>query len=108
VVREIDVRRLAAKLKAGEPVYLLDVREPWEHETASLPGDVLVPLDRLAARAADIRPPEGSALVVYCHHGVRSLMAARLLEQFGFRDVLSLAGGIDAWSLVVDPAMPRY
>jgi rhodanese-related sulfurtransferase len=108
VVREIDVSRLAAMLQAGEPVYLLDVRQPWEHETAALPGSVLVPLDQLAARAGEVRPPEGAAVVVYCHHGVRSLAGAALLERLGFKDLASLAGGIDAWSLVVDPSMPRY
>jgi len=76
VVRQVDVRRLAAKLKAGEPVYLLDVRQPWEHETAALPGSVLIPLDQLAARAGEVRPPEGAAVVVYCRHGVRSLSGA--------------------------------
>jgi adenylyltransferase/sulfurtransferase len=108
VVRQIDVRQLAARLKAGEPVYLLDVRQPWEHETAALPGSVLIPLDQLAARSDEVRPPAGAEVVVYCHHGVRSLSGAALLERLGFADVASLAGGIDAWSLVVDPAVPRY
>jgi rhodanese-related sulfurtransferase len=108
VVRQIDVRQLAAKLKAAEPVYLLDVRQQWEHDTAALPASVLVPLDQLVARAGDIRPPEGAAVVAYCHHGVRSLMAAELLERLGFTHVVSLAGGIDAWSLAVDPSVPRY
>jgi rhodanese-related sulfurtransferase len=108
LVRQIDVRQLAAKLKANEPVYLLDVRQPWEHETAALPGSALVPLGELPRRAAEVRPPPGALLVVYCHHGVRSLSAAALLERLGFRDVVSLAGGIDAWSGLIDPKVPRY
>jgi adenylyltransferase/sulfurtransferase len=107
-VRQIDVRQLAAKLQANEPVYLLDVRQPWEHQTAALPGSTLVPLGELPRRAAEVRPPPGALLVVYCHHGVRSLSATVLLERLGFRDVVSLAGGIDAWSVLIDPKVPRY
>ena len=107
-MRQIDVRQLAAKLQANEPVYLLDVRQPWEHQTAALPGSTLVPLGELPRRAAEVRPPPGALLVVYCHHGVRSLSAAVLLQRLGFRDVVSLAGGIDAWSGLIDPKVPRY
>jgi adenylyltransferase/sulfurtransferase len=108
LVRQIDVRQLAARLQANEPVYLLDVRQPWEHETAALPGSTLVPLGELPRRATEIQPPSGALLVVYCHHGVRSLSGAALLERLGFRDVVSLAGGIDAWSVLIDPKVPRY
>ena len=108
MVRQIDVRQLAARLAAGEPVYLLDVRQTWEHQTAALPGSCLIPLHELAGRTDEVRPPPDAELVVYCHHGVRSLSAAALLERLGFRDVASLAGGIDAWSLHVDAAVPRY
>lgn len=107
-MRQIDVRQLAAKLQAQEPVYLLDVRQPWEHETAALPGSTLIPLGELPRRAAEVQPPPGALLVVYCHHGVRSLSAAVLLERLGFRDVVSLAGGIEAWSGLIDPKVPRY
>jgi adenylyltransferase/sulfurtransferase len=106
--RQIDVQSLSARLQAGAPTYLLDVREPWEHETASLPGSVLIPLRELAARAAEIGPPAGALVVVYCHHGVRSLHAAAFLERLGQAEVASLAGGIDAWSLLIDATVPRY
>ena len=106
--REIDVHQLAARLAAGEAVYLLDVRQPWEHESASLPGSKLIPLNQLAARLSEVCPPPGVPLVVYCHHGVRSLSAATGLERLGFSDVFSLAGGIDAWSVEIDPSVPRY
>jgi len=108
VVREIRPRELADRLAAGEPVYLVDVRQPWEHETAALPGSHLVPLNELAARAGEVEPPPGAPVVVYCHHGIRSRSGAALLERLGFRDVWSLAGGIDAWSLLIDPKVPRY
>jgi adenylyltransferase/sulfurtransferase len=108
VVREIEPRELAARLRAGEATYLLDVRQPWEHAAAALPGSVLVPLPELAARAAEVRPPEGALTVVYCHHGVRSLHAAAYLQRLGLGDVATLAGGIDAWSVEIDPSVPRY
>ncbi|SRR6266851_5256483 len=108
MVRRIDVCHLAARMEAEEPVYLVDVRQPWEHETAALPDSHLIPLDQLTARANEIRPPDGGCIVVYCHHGIRSLSGAVLLERLGFNDVASLDGGIDAWSSHVDPAVPRY
>lgn len=108
MVKEIDVLQLSDRLEKGEPVYLLDVRQPWEHETASLPGSRLIPLDQLAARAGEINPPDDALIVVYCHHGIRSQSGAALLGQLGFRNTASLFGGIDAWSLHVDPSVPRY
>jgi rhodanese-related sulfurtransferase len=106
--RQIDVQELARKLAAGEAVYLLDVRQPWEHETAALPRSVLLPLPELPARLPEVQPPAGALVVVYCHHGIRSLSAAAFLERHGLSDVVSLAGGIDAWSCAIDPAIPRY
>jgi adenylyltransferase/sulfurtransferase len=108
VVQQIAVRQLAAHIANGHPVHLLDVRQPWEYATAALPDSQLVPLNELAARAQEVRPAEGALLVVYCHHGMRSLRAAMLLEGLGFTNVASLAGGIDAWSCEVDPGVPRY
>jgi adenylyltransferase/sulfurtransferase len=106
--REIGARDLAARLAAGEPTFLLDVRQPWEHARVALAGSVLVPLDQLGSRYAELHPPAGALVVTYCHHGVRSLDAARLLAERGWSDVVSLTGGIDAWACQVDPALPRY
>lgn len=92
----------------GESIYLVDVRQPWEHELAQLPDDILVPLDQLADRADEITPPAGALVVTYCHHGIRSLNAAAILQQLGHTNVASLAGGIDAWSQLVDPGVARY
>jgi adenylyltransferase/sulfurtransferase len=108
VVAEIRPRELAAKLRAGESVYLLDVRQPWEHQTAALPDSLLIPLNELPARAAEVAPPGGALVVVYCHHGLRSLRAAAFLQQAGVANVASLAGGIDAWACEVDATVPRY
>jgi adenylyltransferase/sulfurtransferase len=108
MVRQIAPRELARRMANDHSVYLLDVRQPWEHETAALPGSILIPLGELAARAGEVMPGPGELLVVYCHHGVRSLSAASLLERLGHGNVASLAGGIDAWSLEADPSVLRY
>jgi rhodanese-related sulfurtransferase len=109
-VPEITVQELAERLKAGGMPFLLDVRQPFEAQQASLPDSVLIPLNRLHFELEGLRTriPEGAQVVVYCHHGMRSLHAAGGLLSAGFTDVVSLAGGIDAWSVHVDPSVPRY
>jgi rhodanese-related sulfurtransferase len=108
MVQQIAVGELHERMRAGAPVFLLDVRRPDEHETARIQGSVLIPLDELSSRTDEIEPAEGALIVAYCHHGVRSLSAAVLLERAGFEKVVSLRGGIDAWSREIDPAVPRY
>lgn len=105
---EISPAELADKLKRGDAVWLLDVRLPWEHELARLPGQALIPLQELPERLDEVQPPPGALIVTYCHHGVRSLSAAAILRQAGFEDAVSLAGGIDLWSRAIDPSVPRY
>lgn len=106
--RQITVVELARMIAVGEDVMLLDVRQPWENETAQLPRSTLIPLGELEERVDEVAPPPGTLVVAYCHHGVRSLGAAAFLEQSGIHAVASLAGGIDAWSLQIDPDVPRY
>ena len=108
MVQQISPRALAEALARGEAVRLVDVRQPWESQLASLPGSTLIPLNELPQRAGDVGFDADSMLVVYCHHGIRSLSAASFLERLGFTNVQSLAGGIDAWSCEVDPMVPRY
>ncbi|WP_306589451.1 rhodanese-like domain-containing protein [Geothrix sp. 21YS21S-4] len=88
-----------------ETVQRVDVREPWEHGLARIPGAVLIPLGELESRLSELDPSQPVA--AYCHHGMRSLHALRLLQAAGFRDVAHLAGGIDAYSQM-DPSVPRY
>ncbi|HYE97562.1 MAG TPA: rhodanese-like domain-containing protein [Planctomycetota bacterium] len=106
--REISASELSARLRAGKPLLLVDVREDWERAIAKIPNDRHVPLHSFAARAGEIATPAGGEVVIYCHAGVRSWMAAQYLEHLGLKDVLSLAGGIDAWSTDVDPTVARY
>jgi rhodanese-related sulfurtransferase len=108
MVRQISPRDLAKHLANGHPVFLIDVRQPWENRLASLPASVLIPLNDLAQRAREVTVDELAMIVVYCHHGIRSLSAGTFLERLGFTNVHSLTGGIDAWSCDVDPTMPRY
>ncbi len=92
---------------ADKPPVLLDVREPWEVETASIAGAKLIPLGEITARAhTELDPDE--PVVVMCHHGARSLSVAMWLRGQGFEQAQSLSGGIDQWSRAIDPAVPRY
>jgi rhodanese-related sulfurtransferase len=85
---------------------LLDVREPWERELAVIEPSLHIPMDEIMERSSEL--PKDREIVVYCHSGTRSAMVAGYLEHNGFPAVANLGGGIDAWSLVVDPKVPRY
>lgn len=105
---EISATDLARRLKGPEPTVLIDVREGWEREIARLPGDLHIPMNDIPRRLSEIVLPPGGVIVAYCHAGVRSLAVAAFLEESGLPNVLSLEGGIDAWSSEVDPRTPRY
>lgn len=107
MVKQIDVHELQRLLAAGQRVHLLDVRHAWEHDIVALPNSQLVPLPELPGCVDEIQVPGDALLVVYCHHGIRSLSAARFLEQAGLVAV-SLSGGIDAWARFIDPTMTQY
>jgi rhodanese-related sulfurtransferase len=108
MVRHISPRELARQLAAGQAVSLVDVRQAWENQIAALPGSQLIPLNELPQRVHEIQPVPDTPIVVYCHHGIRSQTAAAFLDRANVPNVLSLSGGIDAWSCEVDPAVPRY
>lgn len=97
---------LAARMRAGTAPALVDVREPYEWSIARLPDARLVPLNSLPQAVRSLDPD--AELVVYCHHGMRSAAAAAWLRDQGFTHVRNLEGGIDRWSLEVDPAVRRY
>lgn len=85
---------------------LLDVREPWEYDTARIAGAQLVPMREVPGRVAEIDASRD--IVAICHHGGRSMQVAMFLEKQGFTRVHNLMGGIDAWSRAVDPSVPTY
>ncbi len=99
------MHELQTRLERGD-VIVVDVRTAEELALAAMPGALHIPLHELPARVGELNPD--AVIAVLCHHGVRSLTAARYLEQSGFSDVSSVAGGIDAWSVQIDPAVTRY
>ncbi len=105
MVREITVHNLDKKIKNKERFILLDVRFDYENKTAKLDNSVLIPLPELAARLNELEKKK--EIVVYCHHGNRSYVAADFLGKNGFK-ACSLKGGINEWSLKIDKKVPRY
>ncbi len=101
-----DFIQLRAKKSYDSPL-LLDVREPWEFATASLPDSKLIPMNEIPSRADAELDPD-APIVVLCHHGARSLSVTMWLRERGFDHVQSLIGGIDHWSRTIDPTVPRY
>jgi len=104
---EITPQELKQKLDAGDELTVLDVREPWEYDTARIEGSTLIPMDQIPARVNQELDPEDH-IVVLCHHGVRSLSVTNWLRQQGFEKVQSVRGGIDGWARTVDPKIPLY
>jgi rhodanese-related sulfurtransferase len=101
----ITPRELKKKLDDGDRPEILDVRESWEFELARIEGSTLIPLSELPDRFRELDP--AAETVVVCHHGSRSAYATRALAQTGFRKVLNLEGGLDAYA-DVDESVPRY
>jgi len=99
-----DVKRL---LDQGKRVQLVDVREPVEFEVAHIEGAELIPM-RSVPTALPLFEEEESPIVVFCHHGMRSLQVVGWLREQGVENCSSMAGGIDRWSLEIDPRVPRY
>lgn len=103
----IDAIRLKEKLdNSTQPPVLLDVRQPAECEICKIEGSILIPLDELRYRLDEL--DRNREIVVICHHGLRSMRAGTLLEAAGFKHVLNLTGGIDAWATLVDPNITKY
>jgi rhodanese-related sulfurtransferase len=102
---EIAQSKIVNWIQENKEFNFLDVRRDDEREKATL-GGFHIPLHELEARYEEL-PRDKKPLIVYCHHGVRSLYATQFLKYHGY-DALSLAGGIDLWSLEIDPTIPRY
>ena len=108
---EVTVRELAQILAdASNTPQFIDVRESWEIETASLPSFVNLPLSKFAdwSEAIATRLDPHQETLVLCHHGMRSAQMCQWLINQGFTQVKNIAGGIDAYSIVVDSSVPRY
>ena len=113
-VQRWSPHQLKEHLDARSPLVLLDVREDLERHycTIHAPASVLdvhVPIGEISERFDVLRRCLGGRpLVIYCHHGVRSLATARWLAEQGLADIINLEGGIEAWSVTIDPTVPRY
>lgn len=107
-IMEVDVASVNARLAAKSPFLLLDCRETSEWNTARIEGATLLPMSELRDRVGELDAHRNSEIVVYCHHGGRSLRVTMWLRQQGFANVVSMAGGIDEWSQKIDPTVPRY
>ena len=102
----ISPAEVAEKIKNGEKLNLIDVREPMEHEIASIKDAKLLPLSRFTEWIDDLKPED--EIIVMCHHGIRSANLCVFLVRNGFEKVFNLDGGIDLWSKEVDGNVPRY
>jgi rhodanese-related sulfurtransferase len=93
----------------GQPL-VLDVREPWELQTASVSAAgfelLAIPMNTIPGRLAEV--PQDRPIACLCHHGGRSQRVAMFLEQQGYTNVANIAGGIEAWARERDPGVPRY
>jgi rhodanese-related sulfurtransferase len=107
-VPEISVEEAQALLRGDQPPRLIDVRESDEWALARIPGAELLPLSQWPAIASEKLPDKSEPLLLQCHHGGRSAKATAWLLGQGYTNVTNLAGGIDAWSVVVDASVPRY
>jgi rhodanese-related sulfurtransferase len=104
----ITAPELAARLasEGDDAPLLLDVRENWEFATCQIPGSVQIPMALVPIRISEL--DDDREIVCICHHGARSMQVAAFLERNGFTDVTNLTGGIHAWAVQVDGAMPKY
>ena len=106
MVPEITPQQLAKKLKGPHPPLLIDVREPHEHAYCRIEGAQLKPLGGIRRWITELDPE--AEIVFQCHTGMRSAQATAYAQSLGFKRVFNLQGGIDAWSALVDPKVPRY
>lgn len=103
---EITPAEVKQRVDRGERLLLVDVREPWEAQLCSIPGAKLIPMGSIPANLQQLDSDED--VICYCHHGMRSLDVANWLRAQGVAGAKSMAGGIDRWSVEVDPKVPRY
>ncbi|MFN0168783.1 MAG: rhodanese-like domain-containing protein [Bryobacteraceae bacterium] len=104
---EVTPAEVKKRLDAGEQLRLIDVREPFEFTQASIAGSELIPMRAIPASLQHLEAEE-TPMVVLCHHGMRSMQVVAWLREQGVSHCSSLAGGIERWSLEVDPGIPRY
>lgn len=105
-INQWSPQQLQQGLQEDRPLLLLDVREPNEFAYARIEGSQLLPLQQLPERLDELDADQD--IVVICHHGMRSMQACMFLQEAGFDRLYNLRGGIEAWSVICDPSVPRY
>jgi len=106
---EITPREVRSRLDAGDKIALIDVREPNEFQQSRIEGAELIPMRDVPAQLQHLEAlADDATLIVFCHHGVRSLHVVNWLRGQGVEACLSMSGGIDRWSVEIDPAVPQY
>jgi rhodanese-related sulfurtransferase len=106
---EIAPKDVKRQIDAGARMAMIDVREPHEHQMAHIEGARLIPMNTVPANLQQLETAADEALlVVFCHHGIRSLNVVNWLREQGIANCQSMNGGIDRWSLEIDPGVPRY
>ena len=106
---ETSPQEVQRRIDSGEQLLLIDVREPEEFGITRIEGATLIPMREIPASLQQLEAKaDETTLIVFCHHGVRSLNVAHWLREQGVPACQSMAGGIDAWSALVDPSVPRY
>ena len=109
IALEVTPHEVKSSLKEPQKGVLIDVREPQEYAIARIEGAELIPMQSVPAQLQRLEAmADQGPLLIYCHHGARSLQVANWLRQQGIENVASMAGGIDRWSLEIDPNVPRY
>ncbi len=105
---EISCQQASELLDQDHPPILIDCREPQEYEICKIKGSILVPMSDFTEKVELLFQDKDQSAIVYCHHGVRSLYATQYLHQIGFTNTMSMSGGIDVWSKMIDSCVPRY
>jgi rhodanese-related sulfurtransferase len=107
ITSPVAAQQLAKTAVSSRPL-LLDCRTADEYAIAKIEGAVLIPMQEISERVSELEPWRDKPIIVHCHHGVRSLRVTHFLREKGFSQAQSMKGGIDAWSVEVDPSVPRY
>ena len=103
---EVSPQQVKQRRDRGEKFLFVDVREPWEYDTIRIEGSKLIPMREIPANLAALESAED--VILFCHHGMRSLDAAAWLRSQGVEGARLMTGGIDRWSTEIDPLVPRY
>lgn len=106
MIQRLEPEEVKNILDNDKNVRLIDVREEWENHEARIKNSELMPLSRFVETSKSLKKEQ--KIMVYCHHGVRSLQVCNYLEKLGFENLINLEGGIDAWSRRIDDTIPVY